>query len=170
MAQTFLETNVRLYVTHDGRPGVYFLSLEAASWTAVRAARAGWGLPYHHAQMIAEDRGAQGRHYSSVRRDRAKPHLTVAYTVGPELAPSGPETLAFFLLERYLLFVSRRGAVQTGQVHHTPYPAHEASVLAIDETLIAAAGLTRSETPFCAHYSPGVDVEVFGFRSSPSLG
>jgi uncharacterized protein YqjF (DUF2071 family) len=51
----FLEANLRTYVHVDGRdPGVYFFSLEAASWLAVRAARLGWGLPYHHARMRME--------------------------------------------------------------------------------------------------------------------
>ena len=51
MSFNFLETNVRLYVVVDGQPGVYFLSLEAASWLAVQAARLGWGLPYFYAKM-----------------------------------------------------------------------------------------------------------------------
>ena len=47
----FLETNVRTYVHHQGRPGVYFFSLDAASRLAVWAARRFWGLPYFHAEM-----------------------------------------------------------------------------------------------------------------------
>src|SRR5262245_20685303 len=35
----FLELNVRTYVTAEGKPGVWFFSLDAASRLAVRAAR-----------------------------------------------------------------------------------------------------------------------------------
>ncbi|MBV9096410.1 MAG: DUF2071 domain-containing protein, partial [Frankiaceae bacterium] len=43
----FPETNVRTYVVGpDGRPGVWFFSLDAASASAVVAARASWQLPY----------------------------------------------------------------------------------------------------------------------------
>jgi hypothetical protein len=45
-AMSFLETNVRTYVRYQGRPGVYFLSLDAASTCAVVGARFFWGLPY----------------------------------------------------------------------------------------------------------------------------
>ena len=42
----FLELNVRTYVTRDGRPGVWFLSLDATSPLAVRVARWWYRLPY----------------------------------------------------------------------------------------------------------------------------
>ena len=54
MAFNFLECNVRLYVIAASQPGVYFLSLEAASWLAVQAARIGWKLPYFYAHMQAQ--------------------------------------------------------------------------------------------------------------------
>ena len=46
----FPELNVRTYVTTSHRPGVWFFSLDAANWLAVRAAR--WlGMPYYDAIM-----------------------------------------------------------------------------------------------------------------------
>jgi uncharacterized protein YqjF (DUF2071 family) len=53
----FPELNVRTYVVRDGKPGVYFFSLDAASLLAVRMARALFHLPYFHANMKAEDQG-----------------------------------------------------------------------------------------------------------------
>ena len=55
----FPELNVRTYV-HDreGRPGVWFYSLDAARWLAVKFARAAFHLPYHHAAMpVSRDPG-----------------------------------------------------------------------------------------------------------------
>src|SRR5688572_14478242 len=51
LGMDFLETNLRTYVVHNGEPGVWFFSLEAASRLAVKAARMMWGLPYFHAEM-----------------------------------------------------------------------------------------------------------------------
>jgi uncharacterized protein YqjF (DUF2071 family) len=45
---SFLKLNVRIYVTIDDKPGVRFFSLDAASQTAVRLARA---TSYYWAQM-----------------------------------------------------------------------------------------------------------------------
>ncbi len=41
----FLELNVRTYVIRDGKPGVWFFSLDAENPIAVRLARATFNLP-----------------------------------------------------------------------------------------------------------------------------
>ncbi len=165
LAQDFLETNVRVYVHHRGRPGVYFLSLEAASLSAVLAARVTFGLPYFHARMSLVRTGDEVA-YRSVRRAPSRASLDVRYRVGRPLPPSEPGSLAFFLLERYLLF-AERGGLRVGQVHHAPYPAHEAEVLALEESLVATAGLPRPPgPPPLVHYATGVDVEVFPLRGA----
>jgi uncharacterized protein YqjF (DUF2071 family) len=161
----FLETNVRTYVHVGGRdPGVYFFSLEAASWLAVQAARLGWGLPYHHARMRLEK--ADGRiSYESRRLSGTGPGLAARYRIGRELGASAPGTLEHFLFERYLLHVVRGSALRTGQVHHAPYPVWTAEVEECSDELMAAGGLPApGDPPALCHYSPGVDVEVFALR------
>lgn len=159
----FLETNLRTYVHRNGKPGVYFFSLEASSWLAVRAARLAWSLPYFHATMSATRTGNRV-HYRSSRRG-ADAKLDVTYEIGDALGPSVIGSLQHFLLERYLLFVERRGAPRAGHVHHVPYPVRAAKLLSLEQSLAAAAGLpddpaeARLET---VHYSDGVEVEVFG--------
>jgi uncharacterized protein YqjF (DUF2071 family) len=157
----FLETNLRTYVHYKGQPGVYFFSLEASSWLAVKAARLGWGLPYHHARMHA-DVSVEEISYDSKRiADGA--HLDARFRIGDALPVAAPDSLEFFLLERYYLFVERNGIVSRGQVHHVPYPAHRAELLRFDQSLVAAAGGPSGlGMPTLAHYSPGVSVEVFG--------
>lgn len=158
LAFNFLETNLRTYVHYRGRPGVYFFSLEAASWLAVKAARLGWGLPYFYAQM---DVARQGNEIT-YRTQRGRAHLHTRYRIGEPLGPSQPGSLQHFLLERYLLFNEHRGRLRVGQVHHVPYPVFAAQVHELNESLLAAAGLTSPGAPTLAHFSPGVDVEVFG--------
>src|ERR1035437_8009177 len=43
------EINVRTYVTYDGKPGVYFFSLDASNLSAVWGARVFYRLPYWQA-------------------------------------------------------------------------------------------------------------------------
>ena len=164
LAFNFHETNVRLYVTHRGRdPGVYFLSLDASSRLAVAAARTGWGLPYFHARM----RGGREGMALSYASERPRATLSLDARVGPALPASKPDTAEFFFLERYLLYVERKGRIHRGQVHHPPYPAHALTDVRAKESLLRAAGIDGaggSVDPDFAHYSPGVDVEVFGTR------
>src|SRR5947209_7678700 len=64
----FPELNARTYVTYNGKPGVYFFSLDAARRAAVWGARSFYHLPYFYAAMKAARHG--GRiHYSSVRQE-----------------------------------------------------------------------------------------------------
>lgn len=54
----FEELNVRTYVRHRGKSGVYFFSLDAANWAAVLGARAAFRLPYFWARMRRSPQGA----------------------------------------------------------------------------------------------------------------
>jgi uncharacterized protein YqjF (DUF2071 family) len=165
LAFRFLETNVRAYVTVGDRPGVYFFSLDAASRLAVWAARATFSLPYHFATMAMEKKDGTEVLYTTVRRSSPGAALRVRYEIGDEIAGPAPGTLEHFLVERYLLFVERRGRIFTGQVHHAPYPVRRARVSEVEEGLLAAAGIARPGGAPLAHFSPGVDVEVFGLRT-----
>src|ERR687897_7378 len=62
----FPEINLRTYVTAEGRPGIWFFSLDAHSRLAVRLARVTFRLPYFDAEMscrVTDDEV----HYRSVR-------------------------------------------------------------------------------------------------------
>lgn len=160
-ALNFLETNLRTYVSYRGEPGVYFFSLDASSRLAVEAAKWGWGLPYRHAQMRTRREGRRIEYQSARRGGQAA--LDVRYEVGELLGPSQPDSLEFFLLERYLLFAHRRGKVSRGQVHHPPYPAQRATITHFEQRLLAAERMPVVDKPPAAvHYAEGVDVEVFG--------
>ncbi len=159
----FLETNVRTYVTYEDQPGVYFFSLDANSLPAVTAARLAWGLPYFYARMHFQQHASTVDY--SVQRHFSEARLKMRYAIDRPLSTPGPGSLEFFLVERYLLFVSRAGTIFTGQVHHPSYPLEGAVVEECVESLFTAAGLpTASGPPLYAHYSPGVDVEVFALR------
>ena len=56
----------------------------------------------------------------------------------------------------------RDGTLYCGQVHHTPYPLHQASYTGLSQSLLQASGFHVDGLPTLpAYYSPGVDVEVF---------
>jgi|GEM_PF-293581 len=117
----FQELNVRTYVHDDtGHPGVWFFTLDAANPLAVKIARRYFHLPYRHSRMS----GTTGDpiDYKSTPRDGgAESHYTYPRPhLGIEAAP---ETLEFFLLERYYLFAHdhKLDRLYRGQVAHDPY-------------------------------------------------
>jgi uncharacterized protein YqjF (DUF2071 family) len=160
LSLAFLETNVRTYVRGpDGEPGIHFFSLEAASRSAVVAARLCYGLPYFHAAMSRQVDGPRIA-YALRRRGARSAALEVTWQVGEPRGPARPGDRDHFLIERYCLYVRRRGRLHRVRVHHTPYPLRAATVERLRESLLAAAGLPSPTDPPLCHHSPGVDVEI----------
>src|SRR5437016_3114284 len=57
LASSFIELNVRTYVTANNKPGIWFFSLDASSGVAVEMARRTYRLPYFRARMTAQRQG-----------------------------------------------------------------------------------------------------------------
>jgi uncharacterized protein YqjF (DUF2071 family) len=159
----FHELNVRTYVHYEGKnPGVWFFSLDAAKTLAVIVARTGWALPYHRASMRL-DKTENTIDYES-RRLFPGPRpaeFRAKYHIGEAMGSANPGTREHFFAERYILYAQTRSGLSIGRVHHVSYPLHEAHVESWDESMLAAAGLPRSDDPPHALYSPGVDVDVY---------
>jgi hypothetical protein len=138
------------------------MSLDAANSLAVKAARTFWHLPYFRADMTIEHQGTSV-HYRSTRKwPPPVPAITdVECTVGAPLEATRPDTLQFFLVERYFLYCEKNGRILSGQVHHAPYPLSEVKVDKLEETVVAAGGVTERGARTPDYWSSGVDVEVF---------
>lgn len=161
LAVRLLETNLRTYVrSADGDAGIYFFSLDASSLLAVAAARLLYGLPYFPAAMSMQREGSRIA-YTSRRRGTRDARLEVTWSVGEAIGSGVAGSRDHFLVERYSLYVVRRGGLYRGRVRHRPYPLHHATVEHLVETLRSAAGLPATDDRPVCHYSPGVDVDVF---------
>lgn len=166
---SFHEVNVRTYVHLDGRdPGVWFFSLDASSTIAVAAARAAYHLAYFEAEMdFRVGEGALPTIELASRRTDARgtlpanAHVRYRPVEGP-VQPAAPGTLDHFLIERYILYSQdEERRLYRARVHHQAYPVQRADVLALDETLIWAAGVKRAENVDVRHYAREVNVKVY---------
>jgi uncharacterized protein YqjF (DUF2071 family) len=71
-------------------------------------------------------------------------------------------TLAFFLVERYLLYSWDGRRLRSARVSHHPYPLCLARVLDLSENLIASLGVTvEPHQGPVAHYAAEVDVRIY---------
>lgn len=125
----FLELNVRTYVLAEGKPGVWFFSLDAASWLAVRGARAGFHLPYFDARMSLK-RDLDRVDYSSERTHTGAPSARFVgrYRVTGPARASLPGSLEHFLTERYCLYSLGSRGLLRGEIHHAAWPLRQAEV------------------------------------------
>jgi uncharacterized protein YqjF (DUF2071 family) len=136
----FPELNVRTYVTHGGKPGVYFFSLDAANRPAVWAARKFYHLPYFHAEMSCEDRG--GTILYSSRRLKSAAEFQGSYRPTAEVRLREKGSLEHWLTERYCLYTTHAGDVYRGEIHHQPWPLQDAAAELETNTVAAAAGIS----------------------------
>ena len=173
----FPELNVRTYVTHRGLPGVWFLSLDAASRPTVIGARRWFHLPYVHAAMAIGSDGAT-IDYRSTRRDPTVPAATFRARYRPTgpVEPARPGSFEAWSTERWRLFaVDDRGAVLRSEIRHGRWPLQPADA-DLDATELAAAhGLSVPATSAHLRYSRRVDVRAWWPRradagSGPGVG
>lgn len=158
---SFPETNVRLYsVGPDGRRGVVFCSLDAARLMPALLGRAAVRLPYQWSGMRIRRRGDMISYASRRRWPRAGARLQLALRVGEPL--DRPSDLEHFLTARWGLHtVWHGGRLRYLPNEHARWPLHAATLVRLEEDLLAAAGLPPpAEGPVSVLYSPGVAVRM----------
>jgi uncharacterized protein YqjF (DUF2071 family) len=155
----FPELNTRTYVTRDGKPGVWFFSLDAGSFPAVLVARSLFHLPYFYARM--RHRTENGRvYYRSERADG--PGFVGWYAPKGDITRSKPGSLEHWLTERYCLYAKDQADVlYRAEIHHAPWPLQEAEVEIERNDLLAAVGIALTERPALAHFSGRLEVAIW---------
>lgn len=160
----FRECNVRTYVRHKDRRGVWFFSLDAQHRMPVIGGHLLWSLNYRHSRFQVEERGD----FTSYALQRVKgdgaTHMEWEME-GPEWHAE-QDSLEHFLVERYHLFTKRRGTIRHGQVHHHPWPLRKVRTSVLKDSLLARAGFgdLAQRTPDHLMGSEGVHVLGWGLK------
>ena len=155
----FPEINVRTYTTIEGRPGIYFFSLDTSNRPAVEAARRVYRLPYFRSRFEV-DRGDGGVELRSERVSSDGPPAAceVRYRpTGPVAAPA-PGSFEQFACERYCLYtLDGEGRVLRGDIHHPPWPLQPAEAVFARNAMAAQVGLALEGEP-ALHFARRQDV------------
>lgn len=163
----FPELNVRTYVTAEGKPGVWFFSLDAASSVTSTVARVWYGLPYWRARMeMTEEEGRVS--YSSVRISKGAPPAVFRGRYAPAGAEfrARPGSLEHFLAERYCLYANARGGgLARADIHHAPWELRPAKVHTLENTMAEAAGFGIAPEPDNALFARRI--EAFAWTPAP---
>jgi uncharacterized protein YqjF (DUF2071 family) len=154
IVSSFPEINLRTYVTHAGKPGIWFMSLETSNWPAVHAARKAYRLPYHHASQELRVDGECVEFGS--RRDEAS--FAARYCpVGP-VRRAEPGTFEYFMAERYCLYtLNERRDLLRADIEHQPWPLQPAECEISTNTMAYPYGIELTGEPR-THYADRVDV------------
>jgi uncharacterized protein YqjF (DUF2071 family) len=154
----FPELNVRTYVERDGKPGIWFFSLDATNPLAIWAARTFFHLPYIRARMSLS-RTSDAITYKS---DRSNARFVGSYRPVSPVYQATPGTLEHWLTERYCLFAQAPdGSLWRNDIHHAPWPLQKAEVRIDVNTVIASHGLSVEGPPTHLHFAERLDVVVW---------
>jgi uncharacterized protein YqjF (DUF2071 family) len=151
---TFPELNVRTYVTRDGKPGIWFFSLDAASTWFVEAAKKIYRLPYNRARMRCERKGDHVEYESS----RSGASFTGHYRGEGDFFHAEPGSLEHYLTERYCLYTEDGGRAYRVDIHHPPWDLQRGESVLVDNTMAPLA--LPDEEPHVL-FAPRQDVVVW---------
>ena len=152
--RSFPELNLRTYVSYQGKPGVWFFSLDADCWPIVWGGQKIFGLPYHKAKMRLT-REANEIHFTS-QRNSVK--FEANYEAVGEPFQAQPASFEHWIAERYCLYsLAPRGLTRV-EVHHKAWPLYSAKVAIKRNDLFSAMNLKVTDESPRINVSPGVDV------------
>lgn len=156
----FHELNVRTYVHYNGVPGVWFFSLDTNSMITVMGARTLFHLPYFNASIDLRQE-EETIHYSLKRSGGPPAEFEGSWTIKGGLHEAKPETLEFFLVERYCLYSTDNKNLYRCRIHHRPWPLQKAKVKSYRSTMIESHGLPTPTGEPLLHYAEAIEVGVW---------
>lgn len=164
---SFLELNVRTYVTYEDRPGIWFFSLDASSSLAVEAARRTYHLPYFRARMSARREGEWLSYRSARSEGEARPFVWEGrYRPGGEAIQAAPGSLEYFLTERYCLYtIDGDDRLARAEIHHPPWPLQPAEAEIELNTMAPTAVELPDDDPLL-HFAARQDVVIWPLEAA----
>ena len=145
----FDEINIRTYVTHKGKKGVYFLNIEAQKLLSTLIAKTLSGLPYSKSNI---KRSATNYIATNSQKDSL---FEAEYKIKETLTQKSDVDL--WLTERYCLYLIQKNRMYRYDIHHKEWEVNrvEVSKLKLHYNL---GPIALNNHPDLLHYSKGVAV------------
>ena len=154
---SFAEVNVRTYVVRNGKPGVWFFSLDVDRLLPAAVARVTYRLPYCWGSTSHERVGDD----LVTRVRRRWPTRTAESGIRVEMGERiEADDLDIFLTARWGLYSASRRGLRYASVDHEPWPLRAARAPQWDGTLLEAAGLSAPAAEPHVRCSDDVSVRI----------
>ena len=157
---SFPETNVRTYVRGpNGRPGVWFDSLDITRLIPVLVARGSYRIPYRWSAMRI-DRNCATITYTARTRWPGPAGFASRIFVRPGAPIETTGDLERFVTARWGLYSRFGGGIAFAPVDHPQWPLQRAELVDLDDHLVAAARYQTPDDLPLVHFAAGVHVRV----------
>ncbi|MBM7609773.1 uncharacterized protein YqjF (DUF2071 family) [Lysinibacillus composti] len=157
----FPELNVRTYVTLDGKPGVYFFSLDAANWLAVKGAKTLYHLPYWHADMEIKNSGTNIE-FKSKRLQDNEIELACSYRPISEPFQASKGSFEEWMVERYCFYtLNSSGVPLRCDILHEPWRLQEAEAEFRYNSILSKQGIDVASDSPIVHFAKKIEVRAW---------
>jgi len=126
----------------------------------VLGARSFYHLPYFNANIDLEQH-INNIDYALKRSDRPAAYFNGSWNIGETIPFSHPDSLEFFLTERYCLYAENDDELYRARIFHPPWPLQKATMNSYDSTMIEALGLKSRKGAPVLNYCEKVEVEIW---------
>ena len=163
---SFPEFNIRIYVKHHNISGVYFITLDAQSFTSFLYANLFFKLPYMFSRgSVKTDKNINYWKTNRLTGDHKLEGFCEGY--GDELK-AGKGTIEEFFLERYYLFTQKNGRIYRGLVDHSPWKYRLARPRIIQNSFLESydLGIKDYHHPDFCYIAISVEVKAWALEES----
>nr|WP_262365958.1 DUF2071 domain-containing protein [Bacillus sp. E214] len=137
----FPELNVRTYVILNGKPGVYFFSLDASNWLAVKGARTLYHLPYWYTDMKIQTNDTNIE-FKSKRLHDHEIELACSYRPISEPFQAAKGSFEEWMAERYCFYtLNLSGVPLRCDILHDPWILQEAEAEFSKNSVLSKQGI-----------------------------
>ncbi|ALC86812.1 hypothetical protein AM499_14000 [Bacillus sp. FJAT-22090] len=149
---SYLELNVRTYVSYKGKSGVFFFSLDANNPVIVKLATIGNFLPYRQANIHLQKRNNIFSVSSKVSNANSIPEtLITSFEPMPEIMEG--TSLERWLTERYCLWTKINNDLYRVDIWHAPWKLQNVKGGVVENSMASFLKGDYQKNPPIAHYS-----------------
>lgn len=145
----FHEINIRTYVQHESKPGVYFLNMEGSKRSSCKVLKALSKLPYQYSKMKRTPFTFESRNNAS--NDSFYIEFKIEHT------PVNKDEADVWLTERYTIHQDYKNNIMEYDVHHLEWPLQAISIEKLEINYPQFSKIIGGK-PDRVHYSTGVKV------------
>lgn len=151
----FQEINIRVYITCNGKPSVYFLSMEANKRASCKILKLVSKFPYRYSKMNRNNSSFSSK--NKLFNDA----FNIEYSIEKDAAKK--DDIDLWLTERYAVFQDYKSDIIEYDVHHIEWPIQNIKIKNLNVNYPRFSHLINNH-PNKIHYSSGVEVLTWDKR------
>lgn len=153
---SYVQLNIRTYVTYRGKQGIYFFNLDVTNRFVAQLASMG-GLKYRYAKMALQLK--DNSYFFTSHSNKFKERARISYKPLSSETPSS--SFDKWLVERYCSWTKSKNVLLRIDIHHLPWQLQKAQINIESNTLAPFTNEMLQRTQPIVHYAKCKKTNIF---------